>query len=142
MSQPTQSWTWTKEHTFPSDMAVAHSLIDEVVVAVRTEQWGEKDVFALELILEEALANAITHGNLSDASKLVRFDCRLNRDTIYVRVEDEGIGFDPKSLPDPRGPEGQQRISGRGVLLIQHFASRVKWNEQGNAVEFEKDRTM
>jgi len=133
--------TWTKESTFPSDMGTAHSLIEEVLEAVRARQWCEKDLFALELILEEALTNAVKHGNNSDPSKHVRFVCRLTPVTLFVRVEDEGRGFDPHALPDPREPENQLVASGRGVLLIRHLATRVNWNERGNAVEFEKDRS-
>ena len=140
MNSESQSWTWTRECTFPSDMETAHSLIGEVMVAVRTEQWDEKDLFALELILEETLTNAVQHGNDSDMSKNVRFDCKLNPDTVYVRIEDEGVGFNPHDVADPREPANQMIESGRGVLLIKHFASRVKWNERGNVVEFEKDR--
>jgi len=141
MSLESQTWTWTKELTFPSDMGVAHSLIEEVLGRVRTEQWSEKDLFALELILEEALTNSVKHGNNSDSSKYVRFDCKVNPNTVYVRVEDEGAGFDPDSLADPREPENQMAASGRGVLLIKHFATRVTWNARGNIIEFEKDRS-
>ena len=109
--------------------------------AVCAEQWNEKDRFAIELALEETLTNAIKHGNDSDTSKKVRFDCKLNHNRICVRVEDEGTGFDPQTLADPREPKNQMIESGRGVLLIQHFAARVKWNERGNVIEFEKDRS-
>ena len=140
MNLESQSWTWTKECAFPSDMETAHNLIREVVWAVRSNQWEDKDIFAIELALEEAFANAVKHGNDSDPSKTVRFDCRLNKSKVYVRVEDEGIGFDPLSLADPRAPENQLVTSGRGVLLIKHFATSVKWNDRGNVLEFEKDR--
>jgi len=132
--------TWNKEHTFPSDMGTAHRLIEEVIDVVRTHQWSEKGLFALELVLEETLTNAVKHGNNSDPSKNVRFDCKLSRDKIYVRIEDEGTGFDPNAVADPREPENQQSPSGRGVLLIKHFATNVKWNEHGNVIEFEKER--
>ena len=133
--------TWTREHTFPSDMGTAHRLIEEVLEVVRTHQWSEKDLFALELVLEETLTNAVKHGNHSDPSKNVRVDFKLTPHTIYVRVEDEGTGFDPHAVADPREPENQSAASGRGVLLIRHFATKVKWNEQGNVIEFEKARS-
>ena len=141
MNQESSSWTWTKEHTFPSDMGAAHDLIGEVMGAVRANQWSEKDLFALELVFEEVLTNAVKHGNNSDPSKNVRFDCKLNQNKVCVRVEDEGTGFDPHSIPDPREPDNQMVVSGRGVLLISHFATKVEWNERGNVVEFEKDRS-
>ena len=141
MSLEAPSWTWTKESTFPSDMGTAHSLIEEVVERVRSDQWNDKDVFAIELALEETLMNAVKHGNDSDPSKMVRLVCKLSQNKMYVRVEDEGKGFDPNALADPREPENQMNVSGRGVLLIQHFATRVEWNDRGNVIEFEKDRS-
>ncbi|MDR0328486.1 MAG: ATP-binding protein [Planctomycetaceae bacterium] len=135
------SWTWTRECTFPSDMGTAHNLIEEVVGKVRSDQWNDKDIFALELSLEETLMNAVKHGNKSDPSKTVRFECKLNEDMVYVRVEDEGEGFDPHSLADPREPDNQTVVSGRGVLLIQHFATKVEWNDRGNVIEFVKERS-
>ena len=140
MNLEAQIWTWTRESTFPSDMGTAHSLIGEVMEVVRTDQWSEKDLFAIELVLEEALTNAVQHGNDSDPSKKVRFDCKLNRNKIYVRVEDEGRGFNPYTIADPREPANQMVETGRGVLLIKHFATSVKWNDRGNVIEFEKDR--
>jgi serine/threonine-protein kinase RsbW len=122
-------------------MGTAHKLIGEVAEMVRTEQWSDKDVFAIELALEETLTNSVKHGNDSDPSKNVRFDCKLSDTTVYVRVEDEGGGFDHTAVADPREPENQMIESGRGVLLIKHFATRVEWNAQGNVIEFEKDRS-
>ena len=141
MSLEAQSWTWTKECTFSSDMGTAHHLIEEVMTAVRTDSWNDKDLFAVELVLEEALTNAVKHGNHSDPAKNVRFECKLNSRKCWVRIEDEGSGFDPNSLADPREPANQMAASGRGILLVRHFATRVKWNERGNVIEFEKDRS-
>ena len=140
MSLESQMWTWKKECSFPSDMGTAHNLIGEVMAVVRTSQWNEQDSFAIELALEEALANAVQHGNDSDPSKTIRFDCKLNPNVVYVRIEDEGHGFKPQTLADPRDAENLMVESGRGVLLIKHFVTRVKWNERGNVIEFEKER--
>ena len=141
MNLEAQSWTWTKEYTFPSDMGTAHNLIEEVMGVVRAGQWNDKDIFAIELILEEALTNAVKHGNHSDPSKNVRFDCKLSRGKFYARVEDEGEGFNPDGIADPRDPANQMAASGRGVLLVKHFSTSVKWSGRGNVIEFEKDRS-
>ena len=141
MNLEAQSWTWKKEYTFPSDMGTAHSLIEEVMAAVRAEQWNDKDLFAIELVLEESLTNAVKHGNRSDPSKSVRFGYKLSKGTFYARVEDEGSGFDPGALADPREPANQIATSGRGILLVKHFATRIRWSGRGNVIEFEKDRS-
>ena len=142
MNLEPQSWTWMRECIFPSDMGTAHSLINEVIEVMRTELWNEKDLFALELALEETLANAVEHGNDSDPAKMIRFDCKSSQDSVYVRVEDEGAGFDHHKLADPRKPENQMIETGRGVLLIKYFTTRVQWNERGNIIEFEKKRSV
>jgi serine/threonine-protein kinase RsbW len=122
-------------------MGEAHSLIGEVMERVRADQWNGKDLFAIELILEESFTNAVHHGNDSDPTKKVRFACKLNQNKVYIRIEDEGGGFDPRRVPDPREIDNQMIPSGRGVLLIGHFATSVKWNDQGNVIEIEKNRS-
>jgi serine/threonine-protein kinase RsbW len=122
-------------------MGEAHNLIEEVMEKVRADQWNSKDLFAIELILEETFTNAVHHGNGSDPAKKVHFACKLNQDKVYVRIEDEGVGFNPHTVPDPREIENQMIPSGRGVLLIGHFATSVKWNDRGNVIEIEKDRS-
>lgn len=141
MDSDTQLWSWSKDDSFPSDMNMAHDLIEEVMKQIRLGGWSNKDEFAINMALEEALINAIQHGNGSDPEKQVHFSCRLNDQRIYVRIEDEGSGFDPNAIPDPTDPEHIMIASGRGVLLIKSFVSRVQWNECGNVLEFEKERS-
>ncbi|MDR2438783.1 MAG: ATP-binding protein [Planctomycetaceae bacterium] len=140
MDSDAQLWSWSKDYSFPSDMNIAHNLIEEVIEQIESNGWSNKEKFAVNMALEEALINAIQHGNCSDPSKLVRCSCRLNSQRIYVRIEDEGSGFNPNAIPDPTDPEHIMIASGRGVLLIKSFVSRVQWNENGNVLEFEKER--
>ncbi len=121
-------------------MDEAHALIMEVMAKLEGSAWDAKELFSINLSLEEALVNAVNHGNKADKTRNVLFACRLGDDHVYFRVEDEGEGFDPDSLPDPTDPENIMVASGRGVYLIRNFASRVRWNDKGNVIEFEKDR--
>ncbi len=136
----TQAWNWSKECAFSSDMTEGHALIAEVMAKLDGTSWGTKDLFAVNLALEEALVNAVNHGNHADPAKKVTFACRLDDNRLYFRIEDEGDGFNPDALPDPTDPENIMVVSGRGVFLIRNFASRVWWNDKGNVLEFEKDR--
>ncbi len=113
--------------------------------------------------LEEALSNALYHGNLEVDSELRDEDDRAYHELvrqrtgqspychrrIHVRAElslqqavfeirDEGHGFDPTALPDPTDPENLDRASGRGILLMQTFMDRVDYNGAGNAVTLTK----
>jgi serine/threonine-protein kinase RsbW len=142
MDSDAHLWNWSKDCSFPSDMNMAHDLIEEVMEQVRLlGSWNNKEEFAVNMALEEALVNAIQHGNCSDPTKQVHFSCRLNDQRVYVRIEDEGSGFDPNTIPDPTDTEHILVASGRGVLLIKSFVSRVQWNERGNVLEFEKERS-
>ena len=133
-------WGWSHDCSFSSNMGTAHSLIDTVMSELQNSEWSSKEQFAINLALEEALVNAVQHGNHSDPDKSVHFSCRLTNSSVKFRVEDEGDGFDPNAVPDPTDDEHIMNISGRGVLLIKGFVSRVWWNDKGNVVEFEKDR--
>lgn len=138
----TPVWTWSKECSFSSCMEQAHALIDETMQQVQSLDWSPKEQFAINMALEEALVNAVQHGNHSDPSKQVHFVCCLNNDHLYVRIEDEGEGFDPSDVPDPTDEDHIMVASGRGVLLIRSFVSRATWNDKGNILEFEKDRVI
>lgn len=138
MSSPPPSWTC--ELTFASNMDRAHSLIDEIMNELRRMPWSDRELFAIQLSLEEGLINAITHGNKSDPEKKVHFSCSLSENVARFRIEDEGEGFSPDTLPDPTDPEHIEVASGRGVLLVRSFMTHVTFNDKGNIVTMEKVR--
>jgi CheY-like chemotaxis protein/anti-sigma regulatory factor (Ser/Thr protein kinase) len=115
--------------------------------------------------LHEALTNAILHGNLGIGSELretnekeyyrqiaerrtqqpwcdrrVFVSAVLNEHEAVFIVRDEGEGFDRELLPDPTDPSNLERVSGRGLLLIQTFMDRVEHNERGNQITMVKRR--
>ena len=133
--------TWTKNVTIASETEAGRAIVEEVLDRMRQHEWPENDIFAVHLALEEAIVNAIKHGNQLDESKQVHFECRLEPEQLYVRVEDEGSGFDPASLPDPTLDENLACPSGRGVMLMRGFMDTVAFNDRGNAVEMTKRRS-
>lgn len=113
----------------------------------------------VSVALEEALNNALFHGNLELKSDLRNSSADAYQEfvkerarsapffarSIHVRasitpesgtfiVRDEGPGFDPKSLPDPTDPENIEKASGRGLLLMHTFMDSVEFNTMGNEV--------
>jgi CheY-like chemotaxis protein len=117
------------------------------------------------IALEEALLNAIYHGNLevsSDlrengddafrctatqrrgeepyASRRVRISARLTTSHATFIIIDQGPGFDVASLPDPTDPAFLERPSGRGLLLMRAFMDEVRYNAAGNRVTLVKRR--
>jgi len=119
----------------------------------------------VSIALQEALLNAMQHGNMEVASDLKEKDEKgfqallqqrrrekpyLTRrvyitarespaEATYV-IRDEGPGFDPSKLPDPTDPSNLDRVSGRGLLLIRTFMDKVHHNKAGNEITMVKRR--
>jgi len=94
----------------------------------------KEDVFAVHLALQEAFINAVKHGNKMDPTKKVKIEYSLGLDKIEISITDEGVGFDPSAVPDPRAGENLFKPNGRGLLLIRSYMDVVKYNEQGNTL--------
>jgi serine/threonine-protein kinase RsbW len=103
--------------------------------------FGGADRFAIKLALEEALANAIKHGNACDQAKHVTVDYDVNPQQVRISVCDEGCGFDPADVPDPTLDENLEKPHGRGVMLMRTYMSDVSFNKSGNCVTMVKQRT-
>ncbi len=128
---------WCSEE-FPSQMAEGRRVEEKILSQCRKYAYGQRDLFALKLALEEAICNAIRHGNKSTPSKHVRVKYRITRARIDVMVEDEGSGFDPAVLPDPTADQNLERACGRGVLLMRAYMNNVVFNAAGNSVTLTK----
>ena len=125
----------------------------------------EADRTRIGVALEEALANALYHGNLEVGSELrgeddkayhtlivgraqqtpyqgrrIHVEAKLSREDATFVIRDEGSGFDPSALPDPTEPANLEKASGRGLLLMRTFMDEVAYNDAGNAVTLTKRR--
>lgn len=85
--------------------------------------------------LNEAVNNAITHGNKLDESKRVELDFNHKGDEYYFTITDEGTGFDYSKIPDPTSPENIEKPDGRGIFLMSHLSDRVTFSNDGRSVE-------
>lgn len=128
------------ERTIPSDLAEVRRIQNEVKDALEAIRYGERDMFHIELALEEALVNAIKHGNQLDPMKVVRVNYVVSEVIFEIRIEDEGTGFDPTDIPDPTLPENWERTCGRGIHLIKNFMTSVEYVGRGNVVTMSKLR--
>lgn len=145
-------------------------LLQSLVVYIQQQMkllrvFAESERIRIGVALEEALLNAFYHGNLEVSSKLREDDydeyyslaklrcsqapyanrkitvhCKFDPEAIAVTITDEGPGFDPSLLPDPRDPENLERPSGRGLLLMKTFLDEVEYNAKGNQVRLLKRR--
>jgi len=106
----------------------------QILPKLEANDFGKDDIFAVHLTLEEAFLNAVKHGNKMDPAKKVKVDYSVGSDKIEIRVTDEGNGFEPESVADPRFGEGLYEPGGRGLLLMNSYMDTVKYNERGNSV--------
>jgi serine/threonine-protein kinase RsbW len=133
-------WTWTTEAKLPSVCGAGRHFLTELIAALQREQWSQQEIFAVHLAVEEALVNAIRHGNRSDSSKQVHVNCQLNHQRLLLEVADEGAGFDPSAVPDCTDKQNLQRPNGRGIMLMRTYMSRVEYTEGGHRLLLEKQR--
>jgi len=130
----------TCDVSIPSDLAEARRLQTEIESTLADARFGEREVFAIKLALEEALVNAIKHGNKSDPDKKVHIHYAVTPERFEIRIADEGPGFDPGAVPDPTAPENLERPCGRGLLLMRHYMTHVEYSGCGRAVVMFKVR--
>ncbi len=127
--------------------------------------WDQSERLRIGVAVDEAIVNAMYHGNLEISSEFregdgKRFDdeivrrsaidpyhnraivveLRFTNEELVVSIEDEGPGFDPGDLPDPTDPENLEKVSGRGLLLIRTFMDSVSFNDRGNRIEMSRTR--
>jgi serine/threonine-protein kinase RsbW len=122
----------------PSDTAEARRIQDDIERLIQARKASDQEVFSVRLALEEALVNAIKHGNEMDRSKKVYVSYRMWGDRLEVRITDEGKGFDPSDVPDPTAIENLERPCGRGLMLMKHYMTEVEYNGSGNSVSMAK----
>jgi serine/threonine-protein kinase RsbW len=119
----------------PSDIACIEEAVELVVRhCLAGHETTRTTRFRLQVVLSEALSNAIVRGNGEDRGKWVDVRAELRRDAIRVYVTDEGPGFDPRHVPDPVRPEQLDEAGGRGLYLIRKLVDAVQFNEQGNSI--------
>jgi len=127
------------EFVIPSDLDEARRVQQAIEAVVKTA-FEEHEAFAVKMAVEEALVNAIKHGNQMDPEKSVRVRYALGPERFDVRITDEGPGFNPEDVPDPTLPENLERCCGRGLLLIRKFMTEVNYHGCGNVVTMSKLR--
>lgn len=98
----------------------------------KTEDLLENSLgFGLSLSIDEAIKNAMQHGNKGILEKLVTVKYTITNDRLIISVKDQGDGFDVAAMPDSFDLEKE---TGRGLLLIKNYMDKVVFNEKGNEI--------
>ena len=122
----------------PSDLEIKPVIVDEIMAALRKRGLVNEADPRPELVIDEAVSNAIRHGNRQNAAATVHVELARTKRGWGMLVADEGDGFDPSEVPDPTTPEGLMRESGRGILLMKKFMDVVEFRSGGTVLWCEK----
>ncbi len=89
------------------------------------------------IAVTEAVNNGIVHGNGCDPSKNVELKVECQPDQLVFHIRDEGMGFDPEGVPDPRRRENILKDGGRGVFLIRSLMDDCRYTDTGHGMILE-----
>ncbi len=119
----------------PSDVALVVPLVCRLVELLVSQGCiAEPDRRKVELCLDEAVTNAVIHGNDSDFQKKVRVQLFLDGDRWGTVIQDEGAGFSPDVVPDLDDDEQLWQECGRGIALMRLFMDEVTYFDGGRTI--------
>lgn len=114
-------------------------VVEQVMKAVRDMKCVDGKEDAIELALQEALANAVVHGAKEDPSKIVECIVACDEQSgVLIIVRDPGEGFDPQAIPSCTVGENLYSNHGRGIFLINQLMDEVKFRKNGTEIHMVK----
>jgi len=125
--------------TLSADRKSVDPVVAQVMESVRAMKCVDGKEDAIELALQEALANAVVHGAKEDPSKTV--ECLVACDEqrgVLIIVRDPGEGFDPGAIPSCTMGENLYSSHGRGIFLINQLMDEVKFRKNGTEIHMVK----
>jgi serine/threonine-protein kinase RsbW len=125
--------------TLAADRRSVDEVVQQVMETVRQMKCANGKEDAIELSLQEALANAVVHGAKEDPSKIVEclVACDEQRGMLII-VRDPGEGFDPKAIPSCTLGENLYSDHGRGIFLINQLMDEVRFRKNGTEIHMVK----
>ena len=125
--------------TIPADAAAIPAVTEGVNAMLTQKHWPQDQIMAIELALQEAVANGIRHGCGGDATKQVQCTVNITSDgEVIITVRDPGQGFDPSCVANPLEPENMLKPSGRGIFLINGLMDDVQYADGGRELQMKK----
>lgn len=118
----------------PSTLRDAKKPEEVILREVQKHGYDEDATFAIKLALEEAMTNAVKHGNGNDRSKKVTVRYCVTAEQTLILVRDEGPGFQPKNVPDPTTPDRLSLPNGRGIMLMRAYLTDLSYSDCGREV--------
>jgi len=106
-----------------------------ILDAAERHGYAKASKFAIKLSLEEGMANAFHHGHKDLPGEPITVEYSVDPSEVRIGIQDRGPGFDPSSIPDPTLDENLEQPTGRGIMLIRAYMTRVGFNSTGNRLD-------
>lgn len=117
-----------KEIVLPTSLASVEKAAVAADDFAKKIGFSDEAIYAIDMAVREAVANAVKHGNLLDESKQVELTFQDVSKGMEITVRDFGEGFDVDQIPDPTDPENLLKVTGRGILFMRNFTEEVEWS--------------
>lgn len=117
-----------------SNPSLFEDVYQQILTKLQEHNYPEDDIFAIHLAFEEGFINAVKHGNQMDPSKTVKIEYAVTPDRVELLITDEGDGFEPGQIPDPRVGDNLYRPDGRGLLLIHAYMDVIEYKDAGRCL--------
>jgi len=131
--------TWRVDVVVASTIEAISPVVDQLMHSLKTSCCPPEQEIAVEMVLREALANAIVHGNHEDLHKKVRVCCACDaKRGMLIVVKDQGEGFDPSKIPSPLARQSILSEHGRGIFLINLLMDEVQFQKGGTEIRMRK----
>src|SRR5690349_10617068 len=119
------AWIEEFEVRIPSSTTEGQKVQERIIQLLEEIAFPPRGIFGVRLALEEALVNAIKHGNGMDPEKQIIVSCQISDEKVRIVIEDEGSGFRVDDVPDPTEDENLEKPGGRGIMLMRAFLTVV-----------------
>lgn len=124
--------------TIPSQLEAIPGVVTSVVEKLGQLALDKETISQVQLALQEAVVNAVKHGNKMDPGLVVRIEIELEPKQLIIQVADQGQGYDYKNIPSPIEPQNLEKLKGRGIFLIKHLMDKVEFLNQGSTIKMIK----
>jgi serine/threonine-protein kinase RsbW len=122
----------------PSRLDIVAQFVPAVLDKLEKSGLSKEELFDVKLCLDEALVNAIKHGNKFSSEHHVEVEAEISGDRLIIQVSDRGQGFDFTKIPDPTEKSNLEKDHGRGVFLIKTLMDKVEHSNGGRTIKMTK----
>lgn len=130
-----QEKTYILNESFPSDQNKRKEIIDSLCHKIVKSPIGMAITpEELYLSLDEAITNAMEHGNKWDSQKTINITVVADKKEIHILITDQGQGFDTREIEGLLKNRDILSTRGRGIYIINQFCD-ITWNKKGNQID-------